>query len=154
MGYWYVGIERAILRRLFRRATILVATASVSLVAATATGGSHVAVWMGVSTHDAQSWLQAGVEKSGGDTHPWEYIEIGKGGRQRSLREWPTTLGHKAHIVLKERGSLWQIQIDEHVSPWVYIPRAQTNTLKLLEFERDGGTVHGIATIDGRRVAG
>lgn len=154
MSYLYYGIRRVLLRLLNRRLGILGATAVVSLVSATSTGGSHVAVWMGVSTHNAQSWLQAGIEQSGGDTHPWEYIERGRGGVQVSLNEWPTTIGHKARITLKERGSLWQITIDGHTSKWVYIPKAETSTLSLLEVYHQGGVAHAVATIGTRRVSG
>lgn len=154
MGYLYSGIERIVLRRVLRRIGLFAAATTVSLITATSTGSSHVAVWMGASTSDARNWVQAGIEQSAGDSHPWEYIEIGKGGIQRSLREWPTTYRHKAHIRLLHRGNLWKITIDTHTSPWVWLPGGRINTLALLERYVDGGIAHGTATINGKRVSG
>lgn len=117
------------------------------------TGSGHVAVWMGVSSSDAQNWLQAGVEKTKGSGVA-EYIEVGKRGRQVSLRLWPTRFGHKAKVVLRRRRSLWKISIDSHTSRWAYVPGARLNTLSLLEIYRSGGEVHGVGRIDQRTVHG
>lgn len=154
MGYLYFGIERAVLRMVLKRGTVLAATAGITLVAATATGSGHVAAWMGASTPDARNWIQAGVEKTAGSP-PNEYIEIGRGGVQRSIRLWPTTLGHRAKIRLWRSGSLWRIAIDSHVSKWTWLPRtAREDTLKLLEIYDQGGASHGVAVIGTRRVSG
>jgi hypothetical protein len=130
-----------------------VAACTVVLVSAVTGGSSHVAVWMGVSTDDAQNWLQAGVEKTAGG-HVAEYIEVGRHGRQVSLNEWPTSFGHRARIRLLHRNArrLWRISIDGHTSKWTWIPGGHVNTLALLERYRDGGTSGGIAVINGHKV--
>lgn len=132
-----------------------VAVSTVTLVKAVTPGSSHVAAWMGVSTIDGKNWLQAGIEKTDG-LRPAEYIEVGRRGKQISLREWPTTLGHRARIVLYHRANrrLWRITIDGHRSRWTWVPGGSVNTLSLLETYRNGGAVDGVAVIEGRRVHG
>lgn len=129
------------------------AACTVVLVSALTPGGGHVAVWMGVSSSDARNWLQAGIAKEA-NLGVVEYIEVGRRGRQVSLRTWPTTFGHKAKIRLAHRNgtSLWRITIDSHVSKWTWVPGARMNTLALLETYRQGGVVHGVARINGQPV--
>jgi len=153
VSYWYFGIERVVLRKIARRAAVLAFTTGIALVSVTATGSSHVAAWIGVSTPDAQAWLQAGIAKTAGQ-RPAEYIEVGRGGRQISLHLWPTRLGHRARVRLLRRGDLWQVRIDGHVSRWTRIPHGKVNTLSLLEVYRDGGRASGVAVVGGRRVRG
>lgn len=146
----YFGIRRI---RSVLAVGVGVAACTVVLVSAVTGGSSHAAVWMGVSSDDAHNWLQAGIERTGA-TRPAEYIEVGRNGRQVSLRVWPTQFGHHARIRLLRRGDRWRIRIDDHVSHWIRLPHAHLNKLALLETYRQGGVVHGVAVINGKQVRG
>jgi hypothetical protein len=78
--------------------------ASVSLTAATVRSG-HVAVWLGVD--DGIHWIQAGIMKRAGDTHPWVYVET-----DHSLElVRPTRLGERVRVELVHRGS-WHVRVN------------------------------------------
>jgi hypothetical protein len=105
---------------------------------------SHTAAWLGASTNTrTPTWIQAGVEGS----RPYAYVERGRVGKQTSLREWPVSSGHVAHVRLVRSGERWRVVIDGYRSVWARVPHAQTITT----LETDG---RSSALIDGRIVRG
>ena len=98
-GCPYVGL-------VFGRLTVRVSLDRVAL----ANPGDHAAVWAGVSTPDARDWVQAGVERTKGDgVGPFVYVELGRGGVQESIENWPWTLGSPVTVGLRRRGGLWVV---------------------------------------------
>lgn len=112
------------------------------------THGAHAAVWLGASSPNSRTWVQAGIEQEADDAHPYAYIEIGKHGVQVSLDEWPARLGERLHVRLFHHGARWRVRIGRHRSRWVHVPHAQEITA--LETLGDGFPV--VAFIDGHLV--
>jgi hypothetical protein len=110
---------------------------------------AHAAVWLGASTRDARTWVQAGIEQAAWQRRPQAYIEIGRGGAQVMLRTWPIKRDQRLTVQLVHRGSYWRVLIAGHYSPYVRVPRA--NVLTLLE-TYSPGRLAASAFIDGRRV--
>lgn len=104
---------------------------------------SHTAVWLGASTPNARTWVQAGLE--GGV--PYAYIETGRRGGEVTLREWRVPSGHVAVVHLRHRGNWWRVLIDDRHSRWMRVRNAKAITT----LETDGPAV---ALIDGRIVSG
>ena len=124
--------------------------AVLALMSVTLAPSSHAAVWLGASSPNAHTWVQAGVEQTYGDQQPYAYIEIGRRGRQVSLREWPAGLNTHVHVRLVHRGARWRVLILGHRSRFVYVPHATTVTT----LETHGDTpVSVVAYIDGRLVS-
>jgi hypothetical protein len=88
--------------------------------------GGHAAVWAGVSSPRNAVWLQAGIERESGDSHPWFYIERGRDGNQVSLRVWPASFGQSVFVRLARGPTGWRVSIGGHRSTAVRVPRARS----------------------------
>ena len=109
---------------------------------------AHAAVWLGASTPDARTWVQAGIVQEDGDGRPYAYIEIGAHGRQVSIGEWPARLGERLHVRLFHHDERWRVRIGRHTSRWVHVPHAQ----EITALETLGSGFPAGAYIDGHLV--
>lgn len=102
VGYRYFGL-------LFGRLRIRVAL----LEASFAGPNDHAAVWLGASSHDAREWIQAGIEVSTGDEHPFLYVERGSMGRQVAFERRPWEFGKPATVRLRRgQGKRWRASVE------------------------------------------
>lgn len=115
--------------------------AVLALLAVSFVPSSHAAVWIGASSqtnHRVQNWVQAGVEQSYGEKHPWVYIEVGHRGHQTEFYSWSVKLGDKISAQLVHKGDYWKVWIAGHHSHYVHVPDA--HKLSLLEIYSDTST--------------
>ena len=103
--------------------------AIVSLLSVTGVTG-HAAIWDGASNPQVTRWVQAGIELTPDvdNGQKMAYIEAARGDVPFLFTSWPASARERVHLVTRD--GRYQVRIDGHSSPWVWIPHAKTMVVK------------------------